>query len=66
MTRSGEVRFALINGRRQLEPSGPKSANKRHRGHDVTCHFVALSAGAESDRDFFFTVVDAVLTFDAR
>ena len=27
MTRSGEVRFALINGPCQFEPSGPKCAN---------------------------------------
>jgi hypothetical protein len=29
MTSTGEVRFAPMNGRRQLEPSGPKSANNR-------------------------------------
>jgi hypothetical protein len=30
MTRTGEVRFAPMNGRRQLEPSGQKSASGRH------------------------------------
>jgi hypothetical protein len=32
MARSGEVRFALINGRRQLEPSGPKTFTTRDIG----------------------------------
>jgi hypothetical protein len=35
MTRTGEVRFALTNGRRQFEPSGQKSANIGNAGRDV-------------------------------
>jgi hypothetical protein len=30
MTSTGEVRFAVMNGHRQFEPSGPKSAKTRH------------------------------------
>jgi hypothetical protein len=36
MTGTGEVRFAPMNGHRQFEPLGPKSAKRRHRRLGVT------------------------------
>ncbi len=43
MTRSGKVRFALMNGHRQFEPSGPKSARN---GNEAAVEADARSAPA--------------------
>lgn len=40
--RNGEVRFALMNGHRQFEPSGPKSATFGH----VASNLQAICTGA--------------------